>query len=229
MNTNEYLALCYVRGYEKRTRALSLSSSLLDAPVECLTDDERAQILLLGKRHELKKHYFKYKETLQRVSFVLSFFRALQPESLLDVGSGRGAFLIPFMREYASVSVTVFDILPHRVQLYRDISAGGKENLCASLTDITECTEGEGLYDVVTLLEVLEHIPHVELAVRNACRLARRYVVVTVPSHADDNPEHIHLLTKDRLTALFTEAGCHKLKFGNVSGHLTLIATKGDR
>ena len=79
------------------------------------------------------------------------------------------------------------------------------------------------------MLEVLEHIPNVERAVENAYRLARRYVVVTVPSHADDNPEHIHLLTKERLTALFSAVGCQKLKFGNVSGHLTLIATKGEK
>ena len=228
MNTGDELALCYVRGYEKRTGALSLSASLIDSPVPCLTDGEREEILLFGKRGELKMHYFKERELLPRVGFVLSFLRAIRPESLLDVGSGRGAFLIPFMREFATVPICVFDILPHRVQLYRDIAAGGKENLEATLTDITECTEGEGLYDVVTLLEVLEHIPEVERAVLNACRLARRFVIVTVPSHPDDNPEHIHLLTKEKLTTIFQAAGCRRLKFGNVSGHLTLIATKGE-
>lgn len=228
MNSNNDLALYYVRGYEKRTRALSLSPSLIEDELSCLSDASREEILAAGKRHELKMHYFKEKELLPRVSFVLSFFRAVQPTSLLDIGSGRGAFLIPFMREYAHVPVSVFDILPHRVQLYKDIQVGGKENLNATLADITERTEGEGLYDIVTLLEVLEHIPKVERAIENAYRLARRFVVVTVPSHADDNPEHIHLLTKEKLTAMFFAVGAHKLKFGNVSGHLTLIVTKGE-
>jgi 2-polyprenyl-3-methyl-5-hydroxy-6-metoxy-1,4-benzoquinol methylase len=49
--------------------------------------------------------------------------------------------------------------------------------------------------DIVTLLEVLEHIPDVEKAVA-AVRMARKYVVVSVPSKEDNNPEHIHLLTK---------------------------------
>ena len=58
-----------------------------------------------------------------------------------------------------------------------------------------------------------------------AVRLARRYVVVTVPSKPDNNPEHIHLLTKDKLTGLFLRAGCEKLKFGGVSGHLMAVAS----
>jgi hypothetical protein len=78
---------------------------------------------------------------------------------------------------------------------------------------------------VVSLLEVLEHIPSVDLAVAAAVRMARKHVVVTVPSKPDNNPEHIHLLTKDRLTALFNAAGCSRLHFDGVEGHLVLIAT----
>lgn len=50
-------------------------------------------------------------------------------------------------------------------------------------------------------------------------------MVVTVLSKPDNNPEHIHLLTKERLTDLFAAAGCEKLKFGGVNGHLLLIAS----
>ena len=76
-------------------------------------------------------------------------------------------------------------------------------------------------------LEVLEHIPDVESAVRAAVRMARRYVVVTVPSKPDDNPEHIHLLTKERLTELFEAAGCRRLHFDGVPGHLFVAAPLG--
>jgi len=57
-------------------------------------------------------------------------------------------------------------------------------------------------------------------------KMAKKYVVVSVPSREDDNPEHIHLLTKDILTDLFTKAGCSKLHFGGVNGHLILVAAK---
>ncbi|MCD8132102.1 MAG: class I SAM-dependent methyltransferase, partial [Lachnospiraceae bacterium] len=79
--------------------------------------------------------------------------------------------------------------------------------------------------DVVTMLEVLEHIPDVEAAVNSAVRIARKHIVVSVPSKPDDNPEHIHLLTRDRLTELFTGAGCRKLNFDGVNGHLIMIVT----
>ena len=78
---------------------------------------------------------------------------------------------------------------------------------------------------MVTLLEVLEHIPEVGKAVTAAVKMARRYVVVSVPSKEDDNPEHIHLLTKEILTELFTAAGCSRLHFGGVNGHLIMIAS----
>ena len=91
--------------------------------------------------------------------------------------------------------------------------------------EAVETFRREGRSDVVTLLEVLEHIPDVQSAVTNAVRLARRFVVVSVPSQPDDNPEHIHLLTKDILTRLFAEAGCTKLHFSGVNGHLIMMAT----
>jgi len=97
--------------------------------------------------------------------------------------------------------------------------------LTALRQDICTCDVPAASFDVVTLLEVLEHIPEVDRAVEAAVRLARRYVVVTVPSKPDNNPEHIHLLTKEKLTGLFSAAGCEKLKFGGVNGHLLAIAS----
>ena len=66
---------------------------------------------------------------------------------------------------------------------------------------------------------------NVQAAVNAAVRLAKRYVILSVPSKPDDNPEHIHLLTKDILTELFQNAGCHKLHFDGVNGHLLMMAT----
>ena len=74
------------------------------------------------------------------------------------------------------------------------------------------------------MLEVLEHIPEVEKAGTAAVRMAKKYVVVSVPSKPDDNPEHIHLLTRDILTELFTQVGCGRLHFSGVNGHLILVA-----
>ena len=74
------------------------------------------------------------------------------------------------------------------------------------------------------MLEVLEHIPEVDKAVAAAVNMAKQYVVVTVPSKPDNNPEHIHLLTKEILTQLFHAVGCTRLHFDGVEGHLFLVA-----
>lgn len=219
------LAAAYVRGIAQSAGEPLVPPELMQAPLGALTDSELAQLIDAGSRAELKLYRFKEKEDLPRVSAVLGFLRGIQPESLLDVGSGRGAFLFPFLREFPEVPVTAVDLLPHRVELLSAMARGGVDRLTPLRQDICTWDAPDGSFDVVTLLEVLEHIPAVEQAVEAAVRLARRYVVVTVPSKPDNNPEHIHLLTKDKITGLFVRAGCEKLKFGGVNGHLMAVAS----
>jgi 2-polyprenyl-3-methyl-5-hydroxy-6-metoxy-1,4-benzoquinol methylase len=141
------------------------------------------------------------------------------------VGSGRGVFLFPFMEEFSWIPVTSIDILPERVEFLENIHRGGIEHLCPVEANLCEQPFPENSFDVITLLEVLEHIPDVEKAVNAAVNMARKYIVVSVPSKPDNNPEHIHLLTKEVLTELFTKAGCRKLKFDGVNGHLIMVAS----
>ena len=178
-----------------------------------------------GKAAGLKVHYFKRSALLPRVGLVLGFLRGIEFDSLLDVGSGRGAFLWPFLDEFPDKETHVVDLLPQRVALHRAVAAGGTFNLQVHEGDVRSLALPDKSVDVVTMLEVLEHIPDVAGAVRNAVRMARRHVVVTVPSQRDDNPEHIHLLTKERLRELFGAAGCGKLNFGGVPGHTFMVAT----
>lgn len=225
---NEYdtlLAAAYVRGVERTAERPLLPGEMLQIPLEALTDSERFCIVDIGIRAGLKMYHFKKKDDLPRVSAVLGFLQGVQHQSLLDVGSGRGVFLFPFLRDFPDTPVTAVDLLPHRVELLQAVAMGGVKRLTVLQQDICDWDAPDGSFDVVTMLEVLEHIPNVERAVANAVRLARRYVVVTAPSKPDNNPEHIHLLTKEKLTGLFTAAGCDKLKFGGVNGHLLAIAS----
>ena len=217
------LLAAYVRGMARRNLPL-LPPSLMETPLELLTAEEIETIFHAGEAAGLKLYYFKKKELLPRVKAVLGFLRSVQPESLLDVGSGRGVFLSPFLTEFPWIQVTAADILPHRVQMLQAIADGGIENLTILERDVCQWTEEEKRFDV--LLEVLEHIPNTEQAIANAVRLAKRFVVVSVPSQPDNNPEHIHLLTRDILTNQFTRAGCTKLHFDGVNGHLILVAVK---
>lgn len=224
----EHLAAAAVRGHAARER-LPLPAPLGEKPLAALTEEDVAALLDMGRAWGVKLYRFKRgHEDMPRVKQILGFLRGVQPESLLDVGSGRGVFLFPFLESFPVVPVTSLDLLDHRVGFLEDIRRGGVDRLTPVRADICACPVPEKSADVVTMLEVLEHIPDVQAAVQAAVRIARRYVAVTVPSKEDDNPEHIHLLTKPVLTELFRNAGCERLHFGGVPGHLVLTACLGE-
>lgn len=221
-------AAAAVRGYLLRNPEKAVESRFLDTPLDSLTNDEINELLSLGRDLGVKLYRFKRgHEDLPRVHQVMGFLRAVQPESLVDVGSGRGVFLFPFLSNFPHSSVTSLDILDYRVEFLKDIASGGISRLTPMQADICQKPLPDKSADVVTMLEVLEHIPNVQAAISAAVRIARRYVVVSVPSKPDNNPEHIHFLTKPILTEYFENAGCTRLSFSGVNGHLILIATVG--
>lgn len=213
------LAAAAVRGYLLRCPEKSVDVQLSEDVIRLLT---------LGQQLGVKLYRFKRShEDLPRVRQVMGFLRAVQPESLVDVGSGRGVFLFPFLNAFPDTSVTSLDILDYRVEFLKDITSGGISRLTAMQADICQKPLPDKSADVVTMLEVLEHIPDVQSAVSSAVSIAKQYVVVSVPSKPDNNPEHIHLLTKPILTEYFESAGCKRLSFSGVNGHLILIAKVG--
>ena len=221
--------IAMVRGHLKRIgKDGVISRELLEKPLFELTEEEKNEIRKAAEDMELKLHYFKRSDRmLPRVHKTIGFLKGIYFESLLDVGSGRGVFLLPFLEEFPYIEVSSIDILDKRIEMLADISRGGIENLRVEKADICEQPYADGSFDVVTLLEVLEHIPDVENAIRSAVRMARKYIVVTVPSKEDDNPEHIHLLTREKLTEYFHACGVRKLSFDGVPGHLFMIAKIG--
>lgn len=227
---NVKYAAAAVRGQIKRLGAIDdVDDELLNKPVCDLSDSEQEKLTKLGEKMGIKLYYFKNSDRqLPRVNKVLGFLKGIYFDSLLDVGSGRGVFLLPFLDEFPYVQVTSIDILDKRINLLSDLSNGGIDQLNVKKADLCDQPYANNSFDVVTLLEVLEHIPDVEKAISSAVNMARKYVVVTVPSKEDDNPEHIHLLTKDKLTAYFNACGVKKLSFDGVPGHLFMIAKLED-
>ena len=227
---NMKYAVAAVRGYMKRMgKAEEMDTAILNKPLCRLTDEEQQELIALGEKAGMKLYHFKNSDRqLPRVSKVLGFLKGVCCDSLLDVGSVRGAFLMPFLDEFPYVQVRSIDILEKRIDLLSDLSNGGIDQLSVKSADLCDQPYSDKSVDVVTLLEVLEHIPDVEKAIRSAVNMARKYVVVTVPSKEDDNPEHIHLLTKEKLTAYFSACGVKKLSFDGVPGHLFMIAKVED-
>lgn len=190
-------------------------------------DLDDAAALDAGVAAGLRLHRFKRTAGLPRVKRVLGALRGLGVARLLDVGSGRGAFLWPLLDGLPGVVVTAIDLLAHRAEATAAVGRGGIDRLSAARMDATALGLPDASVDAVTLLEVLEHMPDPAAAAREALRVCRTAVVATVPSHEDDNPEHIHLFAPGRLVAMFEAAGARRVTVEHVPGHRVCIAVRG--
>ena len=182
-----------------------------------------AALLAAARRAGLRWHKFKRKSGPPRVNQVLAMLEGLAPRSLLDIGSGRGAFLWPLVARFDEVPVTAVDRLAHRVADIEAVHTGGIARVRAHAADVTALPFADASFDVVTILEVLEHLDDPAAAARETLRVASRYVLASVPSHEDDNPEHIHLFTRDSLTQLFEAAGAERVQIRYVLNHMIAL------
>lgn len=182
------------------------------------------ELIATGLKHGLRLHKFKRNEELPRVRKVLGILQGLAPASLLDIGSGRGTFLWPLLNAFPYLEVTAIDINPVRVEDINAVHQGGFSNLRALLRDATAVDLADQCVDVVTALEVLEHLSSPAQAAAEAIRLARHFVVVSVPSKEDDNPEHIHLFDKASFEGLLLSAGARSVKIEYVLNHIIALA-----
>lgn len=181
--------------------------------------------LAAGRAAGLRLHRFKRAQPLPRVERVLSTLWALAPADLLDIGTGRGAFLWPLLEAFPHLPVRCVDVRADRVVDLNAVAEGGPFAVSAAVGDVCALDVDDGAVDVACALEVLEHVGDVDAAARELVRVARRFVLVTVPSVPDNNPEHIRLFTKDTLTALFVRAGAKKVVVDAVRGHFFAVVT----
>ena len=98
-----------------------LPAQLLHLPLSQLTAEQCREILDVAHRNGVKLHHFKRtNRLLPRVTKVLGLLKGIGVQSLVDVGSGRGVFLLPFIDEFPWVSVTSLDILDKRVDMLQE-------------------------------------------------------------------------------------------------------------
>jgi Rnl2 family RNA ligase len=173
--------------------------------------------------HSLRLHKFKRKEGPPRVTRVLSLLEEVQPTNLLDIGSGRGAFLWPLLARFPQLQVTSLDRLPHRVNDIEAVRKGGVARVSAHLGDVRNLPFEDNEFDVVTILEVLEHLKDPAKAAQEVMRVAKHFVIASVPSREDNNPEHIQLFSEASLRSLCEDAGATRVTISYVLNHMIAL------
>ena len=190
-----------------------------------LAGSDDAGTLEAAARAGLRLHRFKRTAGLPRVRRVLGALKGFAPASLLDIGSGRGAFLWPLLDELPDLRVTAVDLLPYRVRDIAAVRRGGVDRLEAVVARGEALPWAGARFDAVTVLEVLEHVADPGRVASEALRVAGAVVLATVPSREDDNPEHIRCFTGDTLTALFAERGASNVRIEYVLNHIVAVVT----
>jgi SAM-dependent methyltransferase len=198
--------------------AAFVRSTLADTPPGSPTE-----LIQAGLCAGIRLHRFKRTSDLPRVRRVLGILRGLGPESLLDIGSGRGVFLWPLLDAFPFLPILAVDRSAHRVAHLQAVAAGGVARLAPLVADVHRLALADDSVDVVTFLEVLEHLERPAAALAEALRVARRFVVISVPSKEDDNPEHIHLFTRAALQEMALGAGASRVSFDGVLNHLISV------
>src|SRR5262245_21836306 len=121
-------------------------------------DSPDGQLLRIGLAAGVRLSAFKRSQPLPRVGAVLGALRSIRPTDLLDVGSGRGVFLWPLLDAFPDLTVTAAEIDGHRAAALALVTRGGLERLRVVRTDVQALGLTTDSFDVVTFLEVLEHL-----------------------------------------------------------------------
>lgn len=216
----------FIRGSLTFKSHQELEGDIFKKALDELDEFEINDLVVLGKEKGLRLHKFKRSMELPRVRKVLGIIKGLQPSSLLDIGSGRGNFLWPLLDAFPYLDITATDIDEMRTNGINAVQRGGFCNLKDEVIDATSISFGNNSFDVVTALEVLEHIQSWPQALNEVVRVASRFVIISVPSKEDDNPEHLNLINQDMISDKLHEAGIRKVNFEYVPNHMIVIAGK---
>ena len=203
-----------------------LAAAFVRGRLGAVAGEPDADAIARGLAGGLRLHKFKSQTALPRVRRVVGVLRGLSPATLLDVGSGRGTFLWPLLADpaLAAVTVTAIDRDARRARDLGAVARGGVARLRAVRADVGRLPFADGTFDATTALEVLEHLGDPGGAAREALRVSRRHVVVSVPSQEDDNPEHIQRFDARSLEDLLRGAGARRVSTEHVLNHVIAVA-----
>jgi SAM-dependent methyltransferase len=127
------------------------------------------------------------------------------PESILDVGCGEGVLTEQWADKLGSRRIVGIDLDDPKLKAEWDKRRRG--NLEYRVEDATNLSYGDNEFDMSTAIEVLEHVPDPERTVSEMARVAKRWVLVSVPR-------------EPLWRGLNMARGAYWKDFGNTPGHI---------
>ncbi len=132
-------------------------------------------------------------------------FGIAQPTSLLDVGCGEGVLTSRWADRIVGGRIVGIDL--EDPKLRAEWERRRRPNLEYRVADATALPFEDGEFDIATSIEVLEHVPEPEATLAEMVRVARRYLLVSVP--------------REPIWRLLNLArGAYVKDLGNTPGHL---------
>lgn len=135
------------------------------------------------------------------------FFNMMNADSVLEIGCGEGFVLDYLAKRNPTLHLRGIDRDFEAVRMASKISASVIEFVCADGAHLP-CDDDS--FDAVILSEVLEHVPNPDAILKEAIRVTRRYLLITVPREPyfkmiarcfesfriAEDPDHIHFWTR---------------------------------
>lgn len=168
---------------------------------------------------------------LPRVDWILKTVGTYNPSTIIDIGSGDGATLFPLIETFRNIKITGVEKSHHKVDTLNLLRDNGVEQISGGhCIDI----EVDGLsafkdrsFSLAVISEVLEHLVDPGKIAMEAIRVTDGPVLVTVPSHKDNNASHINLFTRESLRDLFPGKTVEVdwVPGKEIKGHLVAVIT----
>jgi SAM-dependent methyltransferase len=106
-------------------------------------------------------------------------WRKASPESILDVGCGEGVLTEQWADKLANGRIVGIDLEDPKLKAEWDKRQ--RANLEYRVEDATKLSFADNEFDMATAIEVLEHVPDPQRTVAEMARVAKRWLLVSVP------------------------------------------------
>lgn len=143
------------------------------------------------------------------------------PASILDVGCGEGVLTAQWADKLAQGRIVGIDL--DDPKLKAEWQKRQRANLEYRVEDATNLSFADGEFDMATAIEVLEHVPDPERTVAEMARVAKNWVLVSVPREPlwrglnmargaywkdlGNTPGHVNHWSKRSFTAMLARHG----------------------